>query len=311
MYAVYRFREDQELVCDGMAIRYLKGNQVIAYGQTILTLLEQYTKRQYVLGSVNLSASKQQLKRRIMMIKLFKRKSIVWSVIGIAIVILFSGCALIDGKSDTEKDKVSSKQTGTQQNSSNTESQNKNEKQDHTQVNNHTLKNTNTKESNKTTTPVKHTTNMHTKLIRKIYQLSKEGKVLGSDFVSGKDLIDKVHQSWGEPDKPIGASDPYEVYNLGAGRGTFAFGIGRGEVIYDIRSFGSGVDPSVDYNLISFMDIKQTLGNPSEIRKNNKDDILVYKVGEYELKFVGPHDKQMLHHISVYSPKAAAPMGER
>ncbi|GED15611.1 hypothetical protein [Aneurinibacillus migulanus] len=69
-------------------------------------------------------------------------------VIGIAIVILFSGCAPIDDKSDTEKEKVSSKQTGTQQNSSNTENQNKNEKPDHT------LKNTNTKESSRAIPPM-------------------------------------------------------------------------------------------------------------------------------------------------------------
>lgn len=51
------------------------------------------------------------------------------------------------------------------------------------------------------------------------------------------------------------------------------------------------------------------MGSPAAIRKNVTEVILVYEVGEYELKFVGPHDSQMLHHISVYSPKAAAPMG--
>ncbi len=41
--------------------------------------------------------------------------------------------------------------------------------------------------------------------------------------------------------------------------------------------------------------LKQTLGNPAAIRKNDKDDILIYEVGEYELKFVSPHDSKMLH----------------
>lgn len=81
------------------------------------------------------------------------------------------------------------------------------------------------------------------------------------------------------------------------------------DVNYDVRSFGSNVDTSTAFSNISFADIKQTLGSPSEIRTNANDDILVYKVGEYELKFVGPHDTQVLNHISVYSPRAATPMG--
>ena len=217
-----------------------------------------------------------------------KRKPIAWSIMGISIVVLLAGCAA-DSKSN-----AGTEQPDTQQ------------QEDVKTDNNKPSKNASTEGNTGTTIPVKEE---NTKLIKEIYELSKEGKVPGADFASGIDLIDKVHASWGEPDKAVGAGDPYEAYSPGAGRGSFAFGIGRGEVIYDVRSFGSSEGPKVQFNQISLADITQTLGSPSETRTNGNDDILVYKVGEYELKFVGPHDKQVLHHISVYSPKAAAPMG--
>ncbi|HJF31148.1 MAG TPA: YjgB family protein [Sporosarcina psychrophila] len=226
------------------------------------------------------------------MIKSVNRKSIGWAVSGIIILVLFNGCASADEEPD-------------EKNNNGTISQGETDKKgvpNAGKQNGESSRNQNFEETSEVT-------DMHVNLIKEIYRLAKEGKVPGADFISGKDLIDKVHASWGEPDKPIGAGDPYEGYSPGAGRGEFAFGIGRGEVIYDIRSFGSSIDPSVDFSKISFEVIKQTLGNPAAIRKNDKDDILLYEVGEYELKFVGPHESRLLHHISVYSPKAAAPMG--
>lgn len=217
--------------------------------------------------------------------KMYKSKFIRSSILGIAVVVLGSGCASTSSKADAGQEKVAAEQTDS------------------------SSEKTTSAENKDVTTEDKETSEAHVQLIEEIYQLAKVGKVPGADFVSGKDLIDKVHQSWGNPDKPLGEGDPYEVYNQGTGSGEFAFGVGRGEVIYDIRYFGSGIDPSVDFSQISFNDIEQTLGKPNEIRKNKEDDILVYKVGEYELKFVGPSAEEVLHHISVYSPKAAEPMG--
>ena len=226
------------------------------------------------------------------MIKSVNRKSISWVVPGVISLVLFSGCAGADEVPE-ERNNIGTIEQG---------EVDKKEVPNAGNQNGESSKNQKFEETGKVT-------DTHVNLIKEMYRLAKEGKVPGADFISGKELIDKVHASWGEPDKPVGAGDPYEGYSPGAGRGEFAFGIGRGEVIYDIRSFGSSIDSSVDFSKISFKVIKQTLGNPAAIRKNDKDDILLYEVGEYELKFVGPHESRLLHHISVYSPKAAAPMG--
>ncbi|MBE1555800.1 YjgB family protein [Sporosarcina limicola] len=237
------------------------------------------------------------------MIKTIKPKSISLSALVIATVVLFSGCAMADEKSDAKQEKGPTEQTETE-----------------TPTKDYGIdKKVHISEINKSNTPPKKgrveeknpPTKVNAALIQQIYQFGQEGKVPGSDFVSGIDLIDNVHESWGDPDEPIGPGNPYETYSSGVGKGTFAFGIGRGDIIYDIHSFGSGIDQSVDFSQVSFQDIKQTLGNPTAIRKNNKDEILVYAVQDYEIKFIGPHATQMLHHISVYSPKAAAPMGNK
>ncbi|MET3847217.1 DUF4309 domain-containing protein [Paenibacillus sp. OAE614] len=80
---------------------------------------------------------------------------------------------------------------------------------------------------------------------------------------------------------------------------------GRAKVVYDIRYFGSGTDKSTDLSKISFQEIEDTLGKPSSVKTSGSDDVLTYKEGDYDLKFVGPHATKRLDHISVYSPKAA------
>ncbi|GIP27677.1 hypothetical protein J23TS9_28070 [Paenibacillus sp. J23TS9] len=339
-YALYKMREDQELSADALALRKIHPSQVSEYGYTIITLLERTKLRAYVPGAAGLSGSKQQLKRRILMIKNFKRKSIGWTMVGLALVVALSGCALTNGKTasdgnsstpaagettpaesvtpdtagpnnagDKSGDTVSNDDTknGSETGVNNTASTDSNTKSQPSDRNKGGSSSGSSAQASVNVTETKG----HEQQIKDIAALAKKGKVKGADFVAGKTIIDDIHASWGEPDRPWQPSDSYayDSYSPGAGRGTYAFGIGRGEVVYDIRYFGSPMDENQAFNQISFAEIKKTLGKPSSIKTNNTDDILTYKLGEYELKFVGPHKTQRLDHISVYSPKAAAPMG--
>lgn len=60
-------REDQELACDAYALTFIDKEEQIAYGHTIITLLEHYSYQAPSLAS--LSRNKRTLKRRIVMIK--------------------------------------------------------------------------------------------------------------------------------------------------------------------------------------------------------------------------------------------------
>ena len=75
-YAYFCMREDQELACDAYALTFIDKEEQIAYGHTIITLLEHYSYQAPSLA--NLSRNKRTLKRRIVMIKSFKRNRIVF-----------------------------------------------------------------------------------------------------------------------------------------------------------------------------------------------------------------------------------------
>lgn len=99
-YAHQRMREDQEIASDALALTYLDPDKREHYGYTLIQLLESCARPVSVPGNVNLSGSKAQLKRRIMMIKQFQLNSYRWSFVGLAAVLIISGCSLTNAKVD-------------------------------------------------------------------------------------------------------------------------------------------------------------------------------------------------------------------
>ncbi|WP_236288162.1 M56 family metallopeptidase [Paenibacillus allorhizoplanae] len=105
-YAHQRIREDQEIASDALALSYIEPARREEYGYTLIQLLESYVRPVSVPGNVHLSGNKSQLKRRIMMIKQFQFNSYRWSFLGLAAILIISGCSLtnasVDKKSATE-----------------------------------------------------------------------------------------------------------------------------------------------------------------------------------------------------------------
>nr|WP_275691014.1 M56 family metallopeptidase [Paenibacillus aceris] len=99
-YAHQRMREDQEIASDALALTYLDPDKREDYGYTLIQLLESCARPVSVPGNVNLSGSKAQLKRRIIMIKQFQFNSYRWSFVGLAAVLIISGCSLTNAKVD-------------------------------------------------------------------------------------------------------------------------------------------------------------------------------------------------------------------
>lgn len=76
-YAYSCMREDQELACDALALTCIDAEEQIAYGHTIISLLEHYSSYYQVPSIANFSKNKRALKRRILMIKKFQKNHIV------------------------------------------------------------------------------------------------------------------------------------------------------------------------------------------------------------------------------------------
>lgn len=99
-YAYSCMREDQELACDALALTCINSKEQIAYGHTIISLLEHYSGYYQVPSVANFSKNKRMLKRRILMIKKFQKKSYRWSALGAVAVIAVSSVSLLNARAD-------------------------------------------------------------------------------------------------------------------------------------------------------------------------------------------------------------------
>lgn len=124
VYSLHQFKEDCELACDEDTIAVLNSNEIIDYGHTIITLLKILSKPKLNVGTLGFSNKFN--KRRIIMISLFNKKSIIATVI--AVSVLFTvGCSstpkktntpLADTKVNTESKKPSTSEVAVNSNSS-------------------------------------------------------------------------------------------------------------------------------------------------------------------------------------------------
>ncbi|MCU7662403.1 M56 family metallopeptidase [Bacillus thuringiensis] len=107
-YAYFCMREDQELACDAYALTFIDKEEQIAYGHTIITLLEHYSYQ--VPSLANLSRNKRTLKRRIIMIKKFQKKSYRLSLLGVIAIATIAGGFLLNARitegDERQKEKV-------------------------------------------------------------------------------------------------------------------------------------------------------------------------------------------------------------
>ncbi|MFC4810291.1 DUF4309 domain-containing protein [Paenibacillus sp. GCM10023250] len=143
--------------------------------------------------------------------------------------------------------------------------------------------------------------------IKDILALAKQGKVQGSDFVSGKTNIKAVHKLWGASES---LGNGYERYDFSMGRGAYDFGVSsKTGIVYDLRFYFPPTDPSRGLSQFTFNAVIAALGMPETVTFNGNDKIYTYTAGSHQLKFVGsktaPTGKSSsIARINVYTPKA-------
>ncbi|AVR30892.1 Regulatory sensor-transducer, BlaR1/MecR1 family [Bacillus cereus] len=106
-YAYFCMREDQELACDAYALTFIDKEEQIAYGHTIITLLQHYSYQ--VPSLANLSRNKRTLKRRIIMIKKFQKKSYRLSLLGVIVIVAIASLSLFNARTTEGKEKQEDK----------------------------------------------------------------------------------------------------------------------------------------------------------------------------------------------------------
>lgn len=103
-FSYNKLREDQELACDSMALAHMGAHESTDYARTIIKLLELFSAPTRRLAStVTISGNKQELKRRIRMIQSQKPNAYRWSLLGISLMLLLSGCALTNASDSSSR----------------------------------------------------------------------------------------------------------------------------------------------------------------------------------------------------------------
>ncbi|MGE8082013.1 M56 family metallopeptidase [Peribacillus loiseleuriae] len=114
-WAYFCMREDQELACDAYALTFMGEDEKISYGNTIISLLERYSNHYQGPSLANLSRNKRTIKRRIILIKKFEKKSYRWSALGVIAIIVVSTFSLINTHAEVsneeQKEQVKNKIT--------------------------------------------------------------------------------------------------------------------------------------------------------------------------------------------------------
>jgi beta-lactamase regulating signal transducer with metallopeptidase domain len=101
-YSLHQFKQDCEVACDATALTVLTTKEVVGYGQTIINMLKILSKSNLPIGT--LGFSNKYSKRRIIMITLFNKKSITWTVAALSLVLMI-GCSSITKPSNDSNDK--------------------------------------------------------------------------------------------------------------------------------------------------------------------------------------------------------------
>lgn len=97
-FAFYRMQQDCEVACDAAVLSYLNPSEYRKYGETIINMLDMYSKSRRVLGIAGMAGSKSNIKRRIKMIANFKKKSYIWSAAAIFAFVLIGVIVLTNSK---------------------------------------------------------------------------------------------------------------------------------------------------------------------------------------------------------------------
>ncbi|MEK4207395.1 MULTISPECIES: M56 family metallopeptidase [Paenibacillus] len=97
-YAVRQMKEDQEVACDALALKHLEPACHRSYALTLLKLLETLPDPIRLAGTAGISSSKKEMERRIIMITRHKKFTAKNSLLGLAVIMILSGCTLTGAK---------------------------------------------------------------------------------------------------------------------------------------------------------------------------------------------------------------------
>jgi len=86
-FAFRRMRADQEMAADALALATAGAEESHRYGQTILNLLERFSRPQYLPSLAGILENPSHIERRVVMITQFKSNSYGWSPLAVSLIV--------------------------------------------------------------------------------------------------------------------------------------------------------------------------------------------------------------------------------
>jgi beta-lactamase regulating signal transducer with metallopeptidase domain len=303
VYSLYQFKQDCELACDSAILAVLNSNEIRDYGETIINMIKILSNPNLFVGT--LGFSNKNIKRRIIMISSFNKKSITGTVIALCLVFMV-GCSSASKNLSSSLNNITANQNTTSSNTS---------------TNNATSStSTNTSSSNGTTknfvtnsSKSLQNSNSQNALLQNIKNSASQGKIINCDFAVYGTPIESVESKFGKADREdfvAQAKGTYYTYS----KQNVVFGVGKANYIFEARSFDRRLGQ------ISFSMVKKFFGNPAYNVTVNGEKIIgytawaidttrqKYKV-EIEFVFTKPangNNDPMLKHYSVLFPRGTA-----
>lgn len=93
-YGLYKMKQDMEVACDAYVLSRLEKKEYIDYGKVIINLLEHLSGEYKVSPVLKFAGDKNEVIRRIMMIKKFNKNTRLISIIGVLMLMLI-GCSVV------------------------------------------------------------------------------------------------------------------------------------------------------------------------------------------------------------------------
>ncbi|HEY6225961.1 MAG TPA: M56 family metallopeptidase [Verrucomicrobiae bacterium] len=110
--AVARMRIDRELACDALALSYSAADQNTLYGETIIRLVEQFSRPAWAPGAVGIIEDKNQIKRRIQMIAQSPNRK-TWPLAAAVIFIVLGAITFTEAQTQKDSAPAATKEQGT------------------------------------------------------------------------------------------------------------------------------------------------------------------------------------------------------
>jgi beta-lactamase regulating signal transducer with metallopeptidase domain len=93
-YAGYRMQQDREIACDAHVLACLKPEEHRQYGETIIRLLQSLSATHWAPVAVGMAGNdRSTIRRRIKMIKMFKKPSFRWTALAVAVMLTIGAVA--------------------------------------------------------------------------------------------------------------------------------------------------------------------------------------------------------------------------